>query len=168
MNRHGDETHPMEQSIYRTILWPTDASAQAEDALREALRVLSPGGRLIAFHCKEHLSGSRDGGSEPLLPDEGDRVVALRAEVAQLQDEGVDVVFRVMSPRRSPVEEIVRAAEIYDVDLIVCGTRGFGAAAQGGTIAKRLPNLAPCPVLLVSERAAERSRHLGRAEHHSP
>jgi nucleotide-binding universal stress UspA family protein len=158
MSRHRAENHPREQSIYRTILWPTDASAQAEDALRAALKVLSPGGRLIAFHCKEHLTASRGGGAEPPPPDEGDRVVALQAEVAQLQEEGVDVVLRVLSPRRSPVEEIVRAAETYDVDVIVCGTSGFGAAAQVGTIAERLPNLAPCPVLLVSERAAERSR----------
>jgi Universal stress protein family len=88
-------------------------------------------------------------------------VVAWRAEVAQLQDEGVDVVLRVMNPRRRGVaEEIVRAAEIHHVDVIVCGTRGFGAAARGGTVARRLPQLAPCPVLLVSERAAELSRHV--------
>jgi nucleotide-binding universal stress UspA family protein len=145
--------------MYDTVLWPTDASWQAENALREALKVLSPDGRLIAFHCKERLTGSGEWGSEPAPPDEGDRIVALHAEVAQLEDEGVDVVLRVIGPRRSPVDEIVRAAEIHDVDVIVCGTRGFGAAAQGGTIAKRLPHLAPCPVLLVSERAADRSRH---------
>jgi nucleotide-binding universal stress UspA family protein len=145
--------------MYDTVLWPTDASWQAENALREALRLLSPDGRLIAFHCKEHLSGSSEWGPEPTPPDEGDRIVALQAEVAQLEDEGVDVVLRVMSPRRSPVDEIVRAAEIHDVDVIVCGTRGFGAATQGGTIAKRLPQLAPCPVVLVSERAADRWRH---------
>jgi len=90
--------------------------------------------------------------------------VALRAEVAQLEDDGVDVVLRVRSPRRSALEEIVRAAEIHDVDVIVCGTRGFGAATEGGTIARRLPPLAPCPVILVSERAAERSRQSARAE----
>jgi hypothetical protein len=57
-----------------------------------------------------------------------------------------------MSPRRGAVDEIVR-------DVIVCGTRGFGGAVHGGTIAKRLPQIAPCPVLLVSERAADRSRN---------
>jgi nucleotide-binding universal stress UspA family protein len=55
----------------------------------------------------------------------------LEAEVAQLADEGVEVVLRVMSPRRSAVDEIVRAAEIHDVDVIVCGTRGFRGAVQG-------------------------------------
>jgi nucleotide-binding universal stress UspA family protein len=148
--------------MYHTILWATDASWQAENALREALRVLSPGGRLIAFHYKEHLRGTL-GSALETAPDEGDRIVALRAEVAQLQDEGVDVVLRLKMPRRSLVEEIVRAAEIHDVDVIVCGTRGFGAAVEGGAVARRLPQLAPCPVLLVSERAAERSRHLDQA-----
>ena len=113
------------------------------------------------------MNRSKGSGTEPPPPDEGDRVVALHAEVAQLQDEGVDAVFRVVTPRRSLVEEIVRAAEIHDVDVIVCGTRGFGAAAQAGTIAQRLPDLAPCPVLLVSERAGDRSRHLGRVQRHS-
>jgi nucleotide-binding universal stress UspA family protein len=145
--------------MYAKILWPTDGSWQAENALREALRVLSPGGRLIAFHCKEHLTGSREGGFEPAPPDEGDRVVALRAEIAQLEEEGVNVVLRVMNPRRGPVAEIVRAAEIHDVDVIVCGTSGFGASERGGTVARLLPHLAPCPVLLVSEHAAERWGH---------
>jgi nucleotide-binding universal stress UspA family protein len=144
--------------MYDTILWTTDASWQAENALREALRVLSPGGRLIAFHCKERVSGGGEWGAGP--PDEGDRIVALRAEVAQLQDEGVDVVLRVVGPRRSLGEEIVRAAEIYEADVIACGTRGFGAAVGGGTVAQWLPLLARCPVLLVSERAAERSQHV--------
>jgi hypothetical protein len=39
--------------MYESILWATDASWQAEHGLRVALKVLSPGGRLIAFHCKE-------------------------------------------------------------------------------------------------------------------
>ena len=144
--------------MYAKILWPTDGSWQAENALREALRVLSPGGRLIAFHCKEHLTGSRERGFEPAPPDEGDRVVALRAEIAQLEEEGVNVVLRVMNPRRGPVAEIVRAAEIHEVEVIVCGTSGFGASERGGTVARLLPHLAPCPVLLVSEHAAERRR----------
>jgi nucleotide-binding universal stress UspA family protein len=138
--------------MYDTVLWATEASWQAENALREALKVLSPGGRVIAFHCKEHLTGSRAWGPEPTPPDEGDGIVALQAEVAQLEDEGVDVVLRVMSPRRSPVDEIARAAEIHDVDVIVCGTRGFGGAVHGGTIAKRLPQLAPCPAPRVPRR----------------
>ena len=150
--------------MYAKILWPTDGSWQAEIALREAVRMLFPGGLLVAFHCKEHLTGGGEWGAGP--PDEGDRIVALRAEIAQLEDEGVNAVLRMLGPRRSPVDEIVRAAEIYDVDVIVCGTHGFGAATEGGTIARRLPALAPCPVILVSARAGERSEQVTRAEHY--
>lgn len=153
--------------MYAKVLWPTDGSWQAEVALHEALKVLSPGGYLLAFHCKEHLSGSGEWSPGPTLPDEGDRIVALRAEVTQLQNEGFGVVLRVMMPRNSLVEEIVRAAEIHDVDVIFCGTRGFGAATGGGTVARHLPGLAPCPVMLVSERAAERSRQAAAAPRES-
>ena len=144
--------------MYETVLWATDASPVADGALAEALSLLQPGGRLIAFHCDERFCGGRSGGA-PLLADETDRRARLRAQVDQLQEDGIRAALVVKTTRHSTAGEIVRAAEVEEADVIVCGTRGFGVVAGvvAGSVAMRLPHLAPCPVIVVSEHAAERN-----------
>lgn len=144
--------------MYHTILWATDASTVADGALSEALELLEPGGRLIAFHCDERFAGGRAGGAS-LLADETDRRVKLRAQVADLEAEGIDVELFVKTTHHSTAGEIAKAAAVHEADAIVCGTRGFGvvAGAVAGSVAMRLPHLASCPVIVVSERAAERT-----------
>src|SRR5436305_8716227 len=56
------------RTMYETVLWATDASSLAEGALETAIDLLSPGGRLIAFHCDERFLSGRAGGL-PLLAD---------------------------------------------------------------------------------------------------
>ena len=58
--------------MYGTVLWATDASPGADGALAEAVKVLQPGGRLIAFHCDERFMSSRVGGLS-LTADEPER-----------------------------------------------------------------------------------------------
>jgi len=143
--------------MYEIVLWATDASPIADGALAEALRLLQPGGHLIAFHCDERFLGGRAAGL-PVLADEADRREKLVAQVEQLKADGIDAELVVESTRHSMAGEIAKAADAHDADVIVCGTRGFGvvAGAVAGSVAMRLPHLASCPVIVVSERAAER------------
>lgn len=144
--------------MYGTILWSTDASAVADGALAEALRLLQPGGRLIAFHCDERFLGGRAGGM-PVLADETDRRGKLRGQVERLKADGIDAELVVETTHHNTAGEIAKAAEVYGAEVIVCGTRGFGvvAGAVAGSVAMRLPHLASCPVIVVSEKAAARS-----------
>ncbi len=144
--------------MYETVLWATDASPIADGALAEALRLMKPGGHLIAFHCDERFTGGRSGGA-PLLADETDRRVKLRAQIEQLQAGGLNVELVVKTTNDATAGEIAKAAEVHDADAIVCGTRGFGvvAGAVAGSVAMRLPHLASCPVIVVSEKAAQRA-----------
>lgn len=150
--------------MYRIILWATDASETADGALAEALNLLEPGGRLVAFHCDERFIGGRSGGG-PLLADETDRRTKLRAQVIHLRELGVDAELIVKTTHHSSPEEIAKAAAVHDADAIVCGTRGYGAVAGviAGSVAMRLPHVAPCPVVVVSEKAAERTASLATA-----
>jgi nucleotide-binding universal stress UspA family protein len=143
--------------MYHTVLWATDASPVSDGALPEAVQLLQPGGRLIAFHCDERLLGSRAGGL-PVLADESDRLTKLQAQVEELRAEGLDAELIVETTHHNAAGEIAHAAEVYRADAIVCGTRGFGvvAGAVAGSVAMRLPHLASCPVIVVSEKAAER------------
>ena len=144
--------------MYRIVLWATDASDRADAALAEALRILEPGGKLIAFHCDERFLGGRASGT-PVRVDEPEQEDKLRAQVGELVGDGIDAKLVIDVTHRGTVGEIAAAAEEYDADLIVCGTRGFGIAAGvvAGSVAMRLPHVAGCPVLVVSERAGRRS-----------
>jgi nucleotide-binding universal stress UspA family protein len=145
--------------MYATILWATDASESADGALVEALRLLEPGGRLIAFHCDERFTGGRAGGA-PLLADETERLVKLEEQVAALRLDGIDVALVVKTTHHTTTSEILKAAAVHDVDAIVCGSRGFGVAAGApvGSVSMRLPHLASCPVMVVSMKATEREQ----------
>jgi nucleotide-binding universal stress UspA family protein len=144
--------------MYDTILWATDGSPVSDGALAEAVRLLQPGGQLIAFHCDERLVGGRLG-SVPLVVDECDRSAKLHAQVDALRADGVDARLEIEVTPHHVVGEIAKAAEHYNADAIVCGTRGFGVAGGviAGSVAMRLPHVAPCPVVVVSERAARRA-----------
>lgn len=144
--------------MYETVLWATNASPLADGALAEALTLLQPGGHLIAFYCDERFVGGRPSGTS-LLADTLDRQAKLRKQVEDIQADGVDATLVVQTTHRHVVGEIAKAAEEHDADVIVCGTRGFGivAGAVAGSVAMRLPHVAGCAVVVVSERAAERS-----------
>ncbi len=78
--------------MYETVVWATDASPIADDALPEALRVLEPGGRLLVFHCDERFAGSRAAGI-PVLADEVDRRTKLHAQVEEMIERGIDATL---------------------------------------------------------------------------
>lgn len=142
--------------MYGTVLWATDASPVADGALKVALELLQPGGRLIAFHCDERFLGGRANGM-PLLADEVDLREKLDAQVGELRESGIDANLLIETTHHNTAGEIARAAEGCDADVIVCGTRGFGivAGAVAGSVAMRLPHVASCPVVVVSEKAME-------------
>ena len=144
--------------MYEKILWATDASIIADGALHEALELLQPNGTLIAFHVDERFTGGRIGGAS-VVADEPDRVAALHKQVEELRETGIDAELVIETSHHSAAAEIAKAAERYAVDAIVCGTRGHGAVAGTvtGSVALRLPHLAACPVVVVSEKAGRRA-----------
>lgn len=53
----------------------------------------------------------------------------------------------------SPVEEVCRAAEAHDIDLVAVGSRGLGALERLllGSVATRLGHTCPKPLLIIRE-----------------
>jgi nucleotide-binding universal stress UspA family protein len=143
--------------MYETILWATNATPLADGALAEALDLLEPDGRLIALYCDERFSGVR-ADVTPTLADTLARRARVSEQVDDLRASGIDAHFVIKVTHNNVVTEIAKMADAHDADAIVCGTRGFGivAGAIAGSVAMRLPHVASCPVVVVSERAAQR------------
>ena len=139
--------------MYTTLLWATDGSEGADLALDEALRLLAPGGKLIAFHSDQRFSGGRVGGV-PVLPDEDERRERLAARIRELVASGVDAGLVVEVTHRSAAHAIVQAASTMSADAIVCGTRGLGGlnGVLLGSVSKELVHHAHVPVIVVPPR----------------
>ncbi len=136
--------------MYATLLWATDASAEADVALAEARSLLQPGGRIVAFFCDQRFGGGRVGGA-PLLADETDRKAKIRSQVNELNAEGVDVELLVETTHHATPRTIAHVADEIGADAIVCGTHGFGRLrrAMAGSVSAEVVHDAHVPVIVV-------------------
>lgn len=135
--------------MYTKVIWATDGSDHAEAALREALRLTSPGGRIIAVHCDQRMTGRA--GASPVIADEEDVLAAVRKRVQLLASDGVPIELVVRRSHSEPADVVAAVAEELDADVIVCGTRGHGALAGAvvRSFGHRLLHVARCPVVVV-------------------
>jgi len=78
----------------------------------------------------------------------------LRTLAALGQERGLRVSVEAVTG--SPVDAVVRVAELANADLIVVGNKGMrGARRVLGSIPNSIAHLAPCSVLLVDTEGAE-------------
>ena len=84
--------------MFKTIVWATDGSASADQALPYAKALAEGDDRhLIVVHGKEVFIGR--GGGYPVLADEDELEAKIRHQVEQLREEGIDAALR---PRERP------------------------------------------------------------------
>ena len=135
--------------MYTKVIWATDGSDHAEAALREALRLTSPRGRIIAVHCDQRMTGRA--APSPVIADEEDVLAAVRNRVQLLASDGVPIELVVRQSHSEPADVVAAVAEELQADIIVCGTRGHGALAGAvvRSFSHRILHVAPCPVVVV-------------------
>lgn len=91
----------------------------------------------------------------PTTGGEAELKTAIQREIDRSRErigqEGAVSVYPVIRYGKPPANEIVRYLEEVDADLVVLGTRGFGALRRAliGSVASTVGRRAPCPVLLV-------------------
>jgi nucleotide-binding universal stress UspA family protein len=145
--------------MYRTILWATDGSEQADDALpfaRELARLT--GAKIVAVHAAGRFGAGRAAG-EPILAGEPELEEHIHAQAKALADAGFTVDVRIEHGQGAPGTLIARAADDCAADVIVVGTRGHGpvVGAVTGSVTQHLLHDAHCPVLAVPPQLAVRS-----------
>jgi nucleotide-binding universal stress UspA family protein len=144
--------------MYKTVIWATDGSGGAEVALQQALRLTAPGGRLVAVHCDQRMTGRAAG--SPVLADEDEVRISIRQRVTSLEADGVPVTLVVRQSHHEPADVVAAVAEEFDAEVIVCGTRGHAtfAGALARSFSHRLLHVARCPVFVVPDEQREGHR----------
>jgi nucleotide-binding universal stress UspA family protein len=142
------------------VLVATDGSGQSLKAARYVRSLLGEAlGRVSVVAVVRPLAAvpfASDFGEEVASRDAGPGELSFRAAAQEAVDRIAevfgDVSARVDAHVRAgtPADEIIRAANELNVDLIVVGGRGKGAveAILLGSVSYRVLHHAPCPVLV--------------------
>jgi nucleotide-binding universal stress UspA family protein len=145
---------------FNKILAPTDFSEDSSLALNYAVTMAQKfSSEIIVIHVDQplapvmvsELSPGLDVSTMNRIAEEG-RLLALKeldATTARLRESGVKT--RGLMRVGAPFLEIIHAAQSEGADLIVMGTHGRTGLAHVliGSVAERVVNKAPCPVLTV-------------------
>jgi nucleotide-binding universal stress UspA family protein len=157
---HPNDDQPIEP--VRKLLYPTDFSSAAEQALSVATRLLigSEETLILLVHTYYITSsvmplGGFRGGVVPLFVDNAQHLAEEMTQPSAdlLRSRGFEV--EVLVRRGDPAEVVTELAAEYEADLIVMGSRGHSKIRQMllGSTAERVVEHAPCPVLTVHEHA---------------
>jgi nucleotide-binding universal stress UspA family protein len=142
----------------RPILFATDGSPSAEEAQKEAFelahRLDAPLVVVSVAHAALPAVGYAGYGYSNIVAEltqaEHTRVKELLATVATSAC-GAGLSCTTVLADGFAVEEICQVASEHDVQLIVVGSHGWGAAKRflSGSVSTGLVHSAPCPVLVV-------------------
>ena len=143
--------------MVKTIVVPTDFSAQAEEATKTALGLLRrqpEEARLVLLHVYHLPFEYTAYGTVPTAIDyfkdvEGAAIDRLEEIAEPLRKKGFTV--ETVAREGYPPEVIVQVAEELGADLLTLGTHGRSGLAHLllGSTAERVVQTAPCPVLTV-------------------
>jgi nucleotide-binding universal stress UspA family protein len=141
------------EAVFRTIIWATDGSASAANALPVAKALAqTTDAELVLAHIEEIAIGRA---GAPISTDEETLGPLLHQHIEELQRDGIKAELRSRrAPAGSAAAAIADLAEHAHADLIVTGSRGRNPLAGLilGSVTLRLLQTAPCPVLVVPEQ----------------
>jgi nucleotide-binding universal stress UspA family protein len=154
----GSQQQPDEREVgmFKVIIWATDGSSGAEQALQFAKGLAqADGARLVVVHVKEIMAGR--GGGYPVKVDEDEVQAAIRKQVEDLKQKGLQAKLQLADVMAGGAAHVI--AEIANeegADLIVAGTRGHGplSGLMLGSVTQRLLHIVHCPVLVVPPKSA--------------
>jgi nucleotide-binding universal stress UspA family protein len=150
------ERQSKETAMFKTIVWATDGSEAADQALPYVKSLAQESGAaLVVVHAVEAFVTSYAAGL-PVFGDEDELKAKVKRQTEELQSEGVTVDSTVIQASGvRPAHLIAEAARDVNADLIVVGTRGHTPVGGLllGSVTQRLLHIAPCPVLAVPATA---------------
>lgn len=139
--------------MFKAVMWATDGSDAADQALPLASTLAQEGGgELLALHCEEWTEPFRTGGAYAAHPNQDELKAKVEGQVAEISKSGVAARLEVTdAPIGGAAHAIAEVAESRGADVIAVGTRGHTplSGLLLGSVTQRLLQIAPCPVLAV-------------------
>jgi nucleotide-binding universal stress UspA family protein len=147
--------------MFKTIVWATDGSADADNALPLAKELAGEGGaKLVVLHVLETFTAHHAAGL-PVHPDEEELKAKVKRQGYELSDSGINAEVTIV-PAHAPhaAHVIAEAADEAGADLIVVGAHGHTKLPGFvlGSVTHRLLQIATCPVLTVPPPERRRQR----------
>lgn len=143
----------------RRILIAVDGSDHSLRALEHAQTLVH--GHVLSVALIHVISGeavgpvSLDEQVEPEDPEvRGERILSDACHILGIDDSDVKQI----KVRGNPVEEIVRAAEAFQADLVILGSRGHSGwkGSPVGSVSQAVVRDGTCSVLVVKEKVQHR------------
>lgn len=135
--------------MFKKIVWATDGSKSADQALEIAKSLAQDGATLLVVHSVEYVVGK---GTIPEDPGEDESQAKIAKQVADLVQQGVSASLKIVQGGfTGAAHTLAEVAKEEGADVIVVGTRGHTplAGLLLGSVTQRLLHIAPCPVLVV-------------------
>ncbi len=136
--------------MFDTIVWATDGSRNADQALEVAKTLASDhGSSLVVVHVVQRYATKT---GLAVYADEDELKARLEKTVQQLSKDGFRPSLRIVDHvGPQPAHEIADVAREVGAGLVVMGTRGHGpiGGLLLGSVVLRLLHVAPCPVVVV-------------------
>lgn len=139
--------------MFKKIVWATDGSDAADQALDVAKRMASEsGGEILAVHCVEMTFPGKAAGRYPVFANEDEIKQKIAGQIKEISAHGVPAQMQITRTDAGhaahAIADIVRDQH---GEVIVVGTRGRGPVAGLllGSVTQRLLHTAPCPVLAI-------------------
>lgn len=142
--------------MFKKIVWATDGSDAADQALAVAKDLAAEGGgEILVVHCEELTMPGKGGGRFPRFANEDELQAKIKEQVAELTGRGIITTLQTgRTDIGGAAHVIADAARDQQGDVIVVGTRGHTplVGLLLGSVTQRLLQIAPCPVVAVPTR----------------
>jgi nucleotide-binding universal stress UspA family protein len=133
--------------MFNTILFPVDQSREAREAANTVANLVKTyNSHLVLLSVVEKPPGTEDGDVMSSV-----EAVAQLLQGAQKLFVAQGIEAEIIEREGMPSFTICDVADEINADLIVMGCRGLGLTEEGvaESVANRVINLAPCPVLII-------------------
>ena len=136
--------------MFNKILFPLDRSREAQEAIAVAIDLVQKyQSQLILLSVVETPDLEAEATDDPAMqsPDQIDRL--LHSAQALFAKRGIQA--EILQRQGKPAFTICDVADELNVNLIVMGSSGIGLDVEhtAESVASRVINLSPCPVLIV-------------------